>query len=60
MKNAHIVAARQLTTHPSVKKALEVQLDVKEFEFDFQPGDSFGIVCKNKKVEVNYIVTTKK
>jgi len=39
-----------------VKKSLELELDVSEFAFDFEPGDSIGIVCKNKKKEVDYLI----
>jgi len=51
-----ISSHRQLTDHPDVKKALEIQLDVSGTDFEFLPGDSFGIVCENNKSEVDYLL----
>jgi len=57
VKPVTITSARQLTTELDVvKKSLQLELHVKDFEFDFQPGDSFGIVCENNKDEVDYLI----
>lgn len=49
--------ARSLTTDfVKVKHALELELDTQGAGFDYQPGDSFGIVCQNNKVEVDYLI----
>lgn len=56
VKEVFIKSARQLTFDADVKKALEIELDTSLFDFEFEPGDSFGIVCENKKGEVEYIL----
>ncbi|XP_071506249.1 methionine synthase reductase-like [Diadema antillarum] len=50
---ASIVMATKLTTEDSVKTALDIELKVPENSFDFQPGDSFGIICPNSSEEVD-------
>ena len=54
--HAQVTQVRQLTFDPLVKKALELEIDTGSHDCDFQPGDSFGIVCSNRKEEVDYLI----
>jgi len=53
-----ISSVRSLTTNlQKVKHALEIELDLTSLPWEYQAGDSFGIVCQNKKCEVDYLLT---
>jgi methionine synthase reductase len=42
-----IVGGREMTGKEAVKKVLEVEIDIRGLEWDYQPGDVIGIVCPN-------------
>jgi methionine synthase reductase len=42
-----IVGGRIMTGKDAVKKVLEVEIDIKGLEWDYQCGDVIGIVCPN-------------
>ncbi|KAL7634297.1 UNVERIFIED_CONTAM: hypothetical protein RMT77_015627 [Armadillidium vulgare] len=52
-----ISSFRRLTTADAVKQALEISLKSAEKEkFFYEPGDSFGIIVKNKEEEVDLLL----
>ncbi|XP_033096481.1 methionine synthase reductase-like [Anneissia japonica] len=53
---ATLVASTTLTRQDAVKTALDVQLEIPESTMTYEPGDSFGIVCKNNDEEVENII----
>ncbi|XP_066932114.1 methionine synthase reductase-like [Clytia hemisphaerica] len=53
---ALVKSAKRLTNDPLVKKTLQLELDTLSNDFDFQPGDSFGIVCHNTNSDVDYLI----
>ncbi|XP_041458976.1 methionine synthase reductase-like isoform X2 [Lytechinus variegatus] len=53
---ATIVKATQLTRDDAVKRALDIELEVSENSLNFQPGDSFGIICPNGDQEVTELL----
>ncbi|XP_066300342.1 methionine synthase reductase-like [Branchiostoma lanceolatum] len=53
---ATVTTATRLTRHDSVKTALDIGLDVSDTCFDYEPGDSFGIVCPNDESEVQDLI----
>ncbi|XP_037778404.1 methionine synthase reductase-like [Penaeus monodon] len=54
-----VSSIRKLTQHNSVKTALEVSLTVPESinSFDYEPGDSFGIIVQNREEEVELFLS---
>ncbi|XP_047490875.1 methionine synthase reductase-like isoform X2 [Penaeus chinensis] len=54
-----VTSIRKLTQHNSVKTALEVSLTVPESinSFDYEPGDSFGIIVQNREEEVELFLS---
>ncbi|KFM72827.1 Methionine synthase reductase, partial [Stegodyphus mimosarum] len=51
-----LISARKLTVSEDVKKTLELTLKFKEEKVEFQPGDSFGIICPNPFDEVKTLL----
>ncbi|XP_044148638.1 methionine synthase reductase isoform X1 [Bufo gargarizans] len=51
-----IKQAKRLTAKDSVKTTLKLELDISNTTIDFQPGDSFGIICPNPPDEVTDLV----
>lgn len=49
--------AKRLTTKEAVKTTLMLELDISNTTIDFQPGDSFGIICPNPAGEVTELLT---
>lgn len=54
---ATVVSARQLTHSTSIKTALDIELDITDCNMNYEPGDSFGIVCPNTSAEVEELIT---
>ncbi|RXG71615.1 Methionine synthase reductase [Armadillidium vulgare] len=55
--SCYISSFRRLTTADAVKQALEISLKSAEKEkFFYEPGDSFGIIVKNKEEEVDLLL----
>ncbi|XP_073534486.1 methionine synthase reductase isoform X2 [Phyllobates terribilis] len=48
--------AKRLTTEDAVKTTLMLELDISNTTIEFQPGDSFGIVCPNPTGEVTDLI----
>ncbi|KAM3910089.1 methionine synthase reductase-like isoform 1-T2 [Leptodactylus fuscus] len=44
--------AKTLTTQDAVKTTLMLELDISDTTIDFQPGDSFAVLCPNPPGEV--------
>ncbi|XP_031564825.1 methionine synthase reductase-like [Actinia tenebrosa] len=53
---ATIVSAKQLTANDAVKTALEIELDITDCGLDYEPGDSFDILCSNNEDEVSELI----
>ncbi|XP_063778834.1 methionine synthase reductase [Pseudophryne corroboree] len=47
-----ICRAKRLSTEDAVKTALMLELDISHTDIDYQPGDSFYIICPNPPDEV--------
>ncbi|RIB11914.1 hypothetical protein C2G38_2202195 [Gigaspora rosea] len=56
--NARINAVCCLTHPNAVKKTLHLELDIKDLEFSFIPGDAFEIFAPNHEVLVKGILNT--
>lgn len=56
VKEVTIDNARYLTSDDLVKTTMEIELDIANTLFTYQPGDSFGIICENKKEHVDYLL----
>ncbi|KAF0510185.1 riboflavin synthase domain-like protein [Gigaspora margarita] len=56
--NTRINAVRCLTHPNAVKKTLHLELDIKDLEFSFIPGDAFEIFAPNHEVLVKGILNT--
>lgn len=54
---ATVVSARQLTDDASIKTALDIELDITVCNLNYEPGDSFGVVCPNASFEVEELIT---
>ncbi|CAG8594936.1 7558_t:CDS:2, partial [Scutellospora calospora] len=54
--NTRINAVRCLTHPNAVKKTLHLELDIKDHEISFVPGDAFGIFAPNDEVMVRGIL----
>ncbi|XP_073420671.1 methionine synthase reductase isoform X2 [Dendrobates tinctorius] len=48
--------AKRLTTEDAVKTTLMLELDISNTTIEFQPGDTFGIVCPNPTGEVTDLI----
>ncbi|XP_019632144.1 PREDICTED: methionine synthase reductase-like [Branchiostoma belcheri] len=53
---ATVTTATRLTRHDAVKTALDIELDVSNTCFKYEPGDSFGVVCPNNETEVQDLI----
>ncbi|XP_064103579.1 methionine synthase reductase-like [Macrobrachium nipponense] len=53
-----LISLKQLTARNAVKTAFEVTLQFRDTSdiFDYLPGDSFGILIKNPRAEVNLLL----
>ncbi|XP_068221140.1 methionine synthase reductase-like [Palaemon carinicauda] len=53
-----LISLKQLTTNDAVKTAFEVTLQFQDTcnTFDYSPGDSFGIIVKNPRAEVDLLL----
>ncbi|XP_066937907.1 methionine synthase reductase-like [Macrobrachium rosenbergii] len=53
-----LISLKQLTARNAVKTAFEVTLQFHDTSdvFDYLPGDSFGVVVKNPRAEVNLLL----
>ncbi|KAM8810762.1 methionine synthase reductase [Eudromia elegans] len=47
-----VTKAVQLTREDAIKTALLLELDISDTTFDYQPGDSFCVICPNNAGEV--------
>ncbi|XP_075683025.1 methionine synthase reductase [Rhinoderma darwinii] len=56
MFSVPIRQAKRLTTEDAVKTTLMLELDISNTTIDFQPGDSFCIVCPNPCDEVTDLI----
>eukprot|EP00794_Sanderia_malayensis_P003706 gene3706-4226_t len=56
VKMATIVTAKKLTAKDSVKTALELELNISDFDYEYQPGDTFSIVCPNDDQTVEFLL----
>ncbi|XP_022084501.1 methionine synthase reductase-like [Acanthaster planci] len=50
------VSATRLTREDAVKTALDLELDISESGIQYQPGDSFSIICPNDSKEVSNLI----
>lgn len=55
LKSAKIVSIHKLTSDDAVKTAYYVTLDVGD-DFVYEPGDAFGVIVKNPKEEVDWLI----
>lgn len=53
---ATMVSAVTMTTEDAVKKAMMVKLDISECNIQYEPGDSFSVICPNNAEEVNSLL----
>ncbi|KAI8495711.1 hypothetical protein Bbelb_266830 [Branchiostoma belcheri] len=53
---ATVTTATRLTRQDAVKTALDIELDVSNTCFKYEPGDSFGVVCPNNETEVQDLI----
>ncbi|KAK3714369.1 hypothetical protein QZH41_007988 [Actinostola sp. cb2023] len=53
---ATILSAKTLTSKDAVKTALEVELDITGCGLDYEPGDSFDVLCSNSELEVAELI----
>ena len=53
---ATIKSAKQLTQTDAAKTTLDVELEMEDSQIEFEPGDSFGIVCPNEPDEVETLI----
>eukprot|EP00058_Branchiostoma_floridae_P027416 XP_002612907.1 hypothetical protein BRAFLDRAFT_282133 [Branchiostoma floridae] len=53
---ATVTMATRLTRHDAVKTALDIELDILDTSFKYEPGDSFGVVCPNDETEVQDLI----
>ncbi|XP_065666396.1 methionine synthase reductase isoform X2 [Hydra vulgaris] len=56
VKAVRVAKIKQLTHDPSVKKTFEIELDIQDTEFVYEPGNSIGVICYNEKKDVEYII----
>ena len=54
---AKVASAKQLTSNSAVKTALDIELDIRDCDMIYEPGDSFGIICPNSNAEVEELIT---
>lgn len=54
--HASVTRVRCLTTADALKRTLHVELDVGD-EFDFEPGDAFGVIAPNDETLVEALVS---
>lgn len=55
LKSAEIISINKLTADGAVKTAYYVTLDVGD-DFVYEPGDAFGVIVKNPKEEVDWLI----
>ncbi|XP_013395361.1 methionine synthase reductase-like [Lingula anatina] len=53
---ATIVSATRLTREDALKTALDIELDITGTSIDYEPGDTFGVVCVNDKKECDMLI----
>jgi len=53
VKFVQVIKAEQLTKEGAVKTALELIIDIRSLGVEYEPGDSFGIICPNDEETVN-------
>lgn len=53
---ATVMSARTLTSKDAVKTTLEVELEITDCGLDYEPGDSFDIMCPNSDDEVTELI----
>ncbi|NWJ07797.1 MTRR reductase, partial [Crypturellus undulatus] len=51
-----VTKAFQLTREDAIKTALLLELDISDTTFDYQPGDSFCVICPNNASEVEELL----
>uniref|UniRef100_A0A8B9QHR7 Methionine synthase reductase n=1 Tax=Apteryx owenii TaxID=8824 RepID=A0A8B9QHR7_APTOW len=51
-----VTKAVQLTREDAIKTALLLELDIADTTFDYQPGDSFCVICPNNVNEVEELI----
>ncbi|NXA52056.1 MTRR reductase, partial [Nothocercus julius] len=51
-----VTKAVQLTREDAIKTALLLELDISDTTFDYQPGDSFCVICPNNAYEVKELL----
>eukprot|EP00112_Aurelia_sp_Birch-Aquarium-sp1_P014105 Seg3019.3 transcript_id=Seg3019.3/GoldUCD/mRNA.D3Y31 product="Methionine synthase reductase" protein_id=Seg3019.3/GoldUCD/D3Y31 len=56
IKMARIIKAYKLTRDDAIKTALELEIDIRDLKVEYEPGDSFGIVCPNEKQHVEELL----
>ncbi|KAE8597538.1 hypothetical protein XENTR_v10016503 [Xenopus tropicalis] len=54
--NISIIQAKELTSADAVKTVLMLELDISNTSAEFQPGDSFSIICPNPHEEVEMLL----
>lgn len=55
LNSAEIVSIEKLTSDDAVKTVYYVTLDVEQ-DFMYEPGDTFGVLVKNPKAEVDWLM----
>lgn len=53
---ATILSAKTLTAKDAIKTALEIELDIADCSLDYEPGDSFDVLCPNNQQEVTELI----
>ncbi|XP_020909211.1 methionine synthase reductase [Exaiptasia diaphana] len=53
---ATILSAKTLTAEDAIKTALEIELDITDCGLDYEPGDSFDVLCPNNQQEVTELM----
>uniref|UniRef100_T1JG33 Methionine synthase reductase n=1 Tax=Strigamia maritima TaxID=126957 RepID=T1JG33_STRMM len=56
LKYANLLSAKKLTNEEAKKSVLEICLEISNTELQFQPGDSFGIICENDDEEIQLLI----
>ncbi|CAL4158683.1 unnamed protein product [Meganyctiphanes norvegica] len=55
--HVHVASIKELTTQNAVKTALAVDLELSDYDqLNFEPGDSFGVIVRNNRPEVDLML----
>lgn len=51
-----IISAKRLTHHNAVKTTLQIDLDMRNCDWSYEPGDTIAVICPNDVTEVNCLL----